>query len=131
MLQMLLVNNFEWIKDTSKFNEDFIKNYNEESDERFFLEIDVEYPEILQKLHNDLLLLLERMKIKKVKKFLANLDEKFEYVMHIKNWKQGLNHGLVLKKVQRVIEFNQNVLLNPYTDKNTGLSKNTKNHFDK
>ena len=69
MLQMLLVNNFEWIKDTSKFNEDFIKNYNEESDERFFLEIDVEYPEILQKLHNDLLLLLERMKIKKVKKF--------------------------------------------------------------
>ena len=131
MLQMLLVNNFEWIKDTSKFNEDFIKNYNEESDERFFLEIDVEYPEILQKLHNDLLLLLERMKIKKVKKFLANLDEKIEYVMHIKNWKQSLNHGLVLKKVQRVIEFNQNVLLNPYTDKNTGLSKNTKNHFDK
>ena len=131
MLQMLLVNNFEWIKDTSKFNEDFIKNYNEESDERFFLEIDVEYPEILQKLHNDLLLLLERMKIKKVKKFLANLDEKIEYVMHIKNWKQGLNHGLVLKKVQRVIEFNQNVLLNPYTDKNTGLNKNTKNHFDK
>ena len=131
MLQMLLVNNFEWIKDTSKFNEDFIKNYNEESDERFFLEIDVEYPEILQKLHNDLLLLLERMKIKKVKKFLANLDEKIEYVMHIKNWKQGLNHGLVLKKVQRVIEFNQNALLNPYTDKNADLSKNTKNHFDK
>ena len=131
MLQMLLVNNFEWIKDTSKFNEDFIKNYNEESDERFFLEIDVEYPEILQKLHNDLLLLPELMKIGKVKKFLANLDEKFEYVMHIKNLKQGLNHGLVLKKVQRVIEFNQNALLNPYTDKNADLSKNTKNHFDK
>ena len=74
MLQMLLVNNFEWIKDTSKFNADFIKNYNEESDERFFLEIDVEYPEILQKLHNDLLLLPERMKIEKVKKFLSNLD---------------------------------------------------------
>ena len=131
MLQMLLVNNFEWIKDTFKFNEDFIKNYNEESDERFFLEIDVEYPEILQKLHNDLLLLPELMKIGKVKKFLANLDEKFEYVMHIKNLKQGLNHGLVLKKVQRVIEFNQNALLNPYTDKNADLSKNTKNHFDK
>ena len=74
MLQMLLVNNFEWIKDTSKFNADFIKNYNEESDESFFLEIDVECPEILQKLHNDLLLLPERMKIEKVKKFLSNLD---------------------------------------------------------
>ena len=51
--------------------------------------------------------------------------------MHIKNLKQGLNHGLILKKVQRVIEFNQNALLNPYTDKNTDLSKNTKYHFDK
>ena len=37
MLQNLPVNNFEWIEDTSKFNEDFIKNYNEESDEGYFL----------------------------------------------------------------------------------------------
>ena len=28
MLQKLPVNNFEWIKDTSQCNEDFIKNYN-------------------------------------------------------------------------------------------------------
>ena len=41
MLQKLPVNNFEWIKDTSQFNEDFIKNYIEESDERYFLEVDV------------------------------------------------------------------------------------------
>ena len=36
MQQKLSVNSFEWIKDTSQFNEDFIKNYNEESDERYF-----------------------------------------------------------------------------------------------
>ena len=41
MLQKLPVNNFEWIKDTSQFNEDFIKNYNKESDEGYFLEVDV------------------------------------------------------------------------------------------
>ena len=41
MLQKLPVNNFEWIKDTSQFNEDFIKNYNEESDEGYFLEADI------------------------------------------------------------------------------------------
>ena len=35
MSQKLSVNDFEWIKDTSQFNEDFIKNYNEESDEGF------------------------------------------------------------------------------------------------
>ena len=36
MLQKLPVNNFEWIEDTFQFNEDFIKNYNEESDEGYF-----------------------------------------------------------------------------------------------
>ena len=45
MSQKLPVNNFEWIKGTSQFNEDFIKNYNEESDEVFFLEVDVKYLE--------------------------------------------------------------------------------------
>ena len=43
MLQKLPVNNFEWIEDTSQFNEDFIKIYNEESDEGYFLEVDVQY----------------------------------------------------------------------------------------
>ena len=43
MQQKLPVNNFEWIKDTSGFNEDFIKNYNEERDEGYFLEVDVQY----------------------------------------------------------------------------------------
>ena len=63
----LPVNNFEWIKDTSQFNEDFIKNYNEESDERYFLQVDVQYLEIIYALHNDLPFLPERMKIEKVK----------------------------------------------------------------
>ena len=52
MSQKLPVNNFEWIKDTSQFNEDFIKNYNEKSDEGYFLE--VQYLEKLHELHNDL-----------------------------------------------------------------------------
>ena len=45
MSQKLPVNNFEWIKYTSQFNEDFIKNYNEESDEGYFPEVDVQYIE--------------------------------------------------------------------------------------
>ena len=48
------VNNFEWIKDTSQFNEDFIKNYNEESNKGYFREVDVQYHENLHELHNDL-----------------------------------------------------------------------------
>ena len=41
MSQKLPVNNFEWIKDASQFNEDFMKKYNEESDEKYFLEVNV------------------------------------------------------------------------------------------
>ena len=73
MSQKLPVNNFEWIEDTSQFTEDFIKSYNEESDERSFLEVDVQCPANLHDLHNDL---SERMKIEKVKKLVANLDDK-------------------------------------------------------
>ena len=45
MSQQLLVNSFEQIAETSQFNEDFITNYNEESDRGYFLEVDVQYPE--------------------------------------------------------------------------------------
>ena len=40
-LQKLLVNNFEWTEHTSEFNEDFIKNYDKESDKGYFFEVDV------------------------------------------------------------------------------------------
>ena len=47
------VNNFKWIKNTSQFNDDFIENYNEKSDKRYFLEVDVQCTEKLHELHND------------------------------------------------------------------------------
>ena len=67
MSQKVPPNNFEWIKDTSQFNEDFIKNYNEESDEGHFLEVDIQYIEKLHELSNDLSFLPERIKIEKSK----------------------------------------------------------------
>ena len=69
MPQKLPVNNFERIKDTSQFNEYIIKNYNEESGEGYFFEVDFQYPEELNELHNNLLFLPERMKIEKLKSF--------------------------------------------------------------
>ena len=54
MSQKLPVNEFEWVVDIPQFNEDFMKSYNEESDEESFLEVDVQYPEKLHELHNDL-----------------------------------------------------------------------------
>ena len=54
MSQKLPVNKLEWKKDTSQFNEDFIKKYNEESDEGYCLKVDVQYPDKLLELYNDL-----------------------------------------------------------------------------
>ena len=51
MSQKLPLNKFEWIEDTSQFNEDFIKSDNEESNKGYFLEVDVQYYEKLHELH--------------------------------------------------------------------------------
>ena len=48
MSQKLLVNNLKWIEDSSEFDESFIKNYNEEGDEGYFLETYIQYPENLR-----------------------------------------------------------------------------------
>ena len=89
------INNFEQIKNTSQFNEDFIKNYNEESAETYFLEANVPYPENLHNHQNDSPFLPERIKIEKVERLVANLHYKTEYVIHKRNLKQVLNRGLV------------------------------------
>ena len=114
MSQKLPINKPEWIEDTSEFKEDFIKRYNEESNKGYFLEVDVQYPKKLHELHNDLPFLPERMKLKKAEKLATNLHDKTEYVIHIRNLKQALNHGLILKKVHRVIRFNQKSWLKLY-----------------
>ena len=58
-----------------------MKNYNEESDERYFLEVDLQYLEKLHDLYNDLSFLPERKKIQKLEKLVANLHDKTECVI--------------------------------------------------
>ena len=67
------------------------------------------------------------MKTEKVEKLVANLDDKTEYVMHVRNLRQALNHGLDLEKFHRVIKFNQNAWLKPNIDMNIDLRKKSKN----
>ena len=82
-------------------------------------------------LHSDLPFLPERMKINKCSKFVCNLYDKNNYVFHIRSLKQALNHGLILKKVHRVIQFNQEAWLKEYIDMNTELIKQAKDDFEK
>ena len=59
-----------------KFNEDFIKNYDEDIDKGHILKVDVKYPKRLHNLHCDLPFLPERKKINKCNKLVCNLYDK-------------------------------------------------------
>ena len=127
MSQKLPVNNFKWVEDASKINEDFIKNYCENSKKGYILEVDVKYPKKLNDLHSDLPFLPKRIKINKCKNLVCDLHNK----KNIKSLKQELNHGLELKRVHRIIEFNQKAWLKLYIDMNTELRKLAKYDFEK
>ena len=135
MSKKLPVNGFKWINNNETaehvINEEFIKNYNENDNKGYILEEDVKYPKRLHELHSDLPFLSERMKIDKCNKLVCNLFNKKKYVTHITLLKQALNHGLKLKKIHRIIEFNQEAWLKPYIDMNTELRKAAKNDFEK
>ena len=114
-------------RNTSKLNEDFIKNYDEDINKGYILTVDVEYPKNL----HDLPFLPERMKINKCSKIVCCLYDKNNYVAYIRVLKDALNHGLILKKVHRVIQFNQEAWLKEYIDMNTELRKQAKNEFER
>ena len=129
MSENLPVDGFKWVKDLSQFNEDFTKNYDKNSNKGYFLEVDAEYPKKLFNLHKGLPFLSERKKIKKLKKLICNVQDKEKYVVHIRDLKQALNHGLELKRVHRVIRFNQKACLKPYIEVNTKIKKRSKKWF--
>ena len=135
MSKKLPVNGFKWLDNdkTAKhvINEEFIKNYNENDKKGYILEVDVKYPKKLHDLHSDLPFLPERMEINKCKKLVCNLYNKKKNVVHINSLKQALNHGLELKKIHRIIEFNQEAWLKPYINMNTELRKLARNDFEK
>ena len=118
---------------TSKKDNDFVNNYDENSDKGHIFDVDIEYPRELHDLHSDLPFLQERMKVSKCNKLVCNLYSKNDYVIHIASLKQALNHGLILKELHRVIQFNQESWFKPYpyTDMNTELKKQAKSDFEK
>ena len=98
MSQTLRVNGFEWEENIHKFNEDFIKYYDEDSTKGYFLEVDVEYPKKLFNLHKNFLFLPERKKIKKCNKLVCDIHDKENYVVHIRALKQAIKSWINTKK---------------------------------
>ena len=109
MSKKLPVYGFRWLdsEEINEINEEFIKNYNKNDNKGYIFEVDVIYLKRLHDLHSDLPFLPEIMEFNKCKKLVCNLFNQKKYVIHVNSLKQALNHGLTLKKIHRIIEFNQ------------------------
>ena len=115
---------FKWLKNVDGFD---LNSISEKSQIRYFLEVDLEYPDKLHELHSDYLLAAEKLvvssvmlskyckeianmyeiKVGDVKKLIPNLGNKTKYVRHYKNVQLYLSLGMKLTKTHRVLKFKQ------------------------
>ena len=84
MSQKLPVNGFKLVKNLSKFKEILIRNYDENSDKEYFLEVDADYPKKLFYLHKGLSFSPERKIVNKIEKLICDIEDKEKYVVHVK-----------------------------------------------
>ena len=86
MSEKLPANGFKQVKQEtlSNFNEDFIKNFDKNSDKGYFLEVDIDYLKELLNLHKDVPFLPETKKVNKVEKLICNIENKEKYLIHIR-----------------------------------------------
>ena len=131
MGKKLPVDSFKWEQDLSMFTHDFIKNYDEISDIGYLFYADIEYPYALRDKHRDMPFLPDRMLVNKVNKLICSEYDKTNYSVHILALQQALKHGLILKKVHKVISFRQGAWLEPYITMNTELRTKANNEFEK
>ena len=131
MSQPLPTGGFKCVKVSSNEGQAWVNELTNHSDCGYLLEVDVAYPCELHNYHNDLPFMCSRMRIGGVEKLVPNLYYKKRYIIHIRALKQVLDHGLVLEKIHRVIEFRQSDWMCEYIDFNTKLRAATKNEFEK
>ena len=150
MSQYLPTGQFKWLtKDQLRKGD--LADYQENSDEGVILEVDLDYPEELHDLHNDYPLAPEKLKVNKnmlseycqkisekfnissgqVHKLITTLNKKEKYILHYRNLQLYLSLGLKLKKVHRVLQFNQSPWLKKYIDFNTNKRTLSSNDFEK
>ena len=150
MSQYLPTGGFKWLteKQINKIN---LTDYKDDSKKGLILEVDLEYPKELHYLHNDYPLSPEKVKVTEnmlsgyckrisekinisiglVHKLIPTLCNNEKYVLHYRNLQLYLDLGLRLKKVHRVLEFNQSPWLKQYIDFNTQKRTQAKNAFEK
>ncbi|XP_057317055.1 uncharacterized protein LOC130658137 [Hydractinia symbiolongicarpus] len=131
MHQKLPTHGFKWLSKVDIFTEKRIEKLVTDKKYGYILGVDIDYPKSLHDKHNELPFLPERKVVHRVEKLLPNLENKQKYVVHIGALHQALKHGLELKKVHGVIQFNRKLWLRDYIDHNTRLRTVAKNDFEK
>ena len=148
MSEYLPYRGFKYLKNIDKFD---IMSINDKSSIRYFLEVDLKYPDELHELHNDFPLAPEKLAVscdmlskycKKiadeyekevgdVKILISNLGNKTNYVVHYRNLQLYLSLGMKLTKIHRVLKFKQSDWMKKYSDFNTEKRMNAANDFEK
>ena len=155
MSQYLPYGRFKWLnqKEIDKFclNSTGCNSIEENSSDGYILEVDLEYPDKLQELHNDYLLAPEKLetnhnmlsdycsnianeygiKTDGVNKLVPNLGNKCKYVLHYRNLPLYLSLEMKLTKVRRVLKFKHSDWLKKCIDFNTEKRKPAANSFEK
>ena len=150
MSQYLPTGNFKWMSDKEIKRID-LGNYKADGKKGLILEVDLEYPQELHDLHNDYPLAPEKTKVSSgmlsdyskkiadkynisiglVNKLIPTLRDKEGYVLQYRNLQLYLDLSLKIKKVHRVLKFDQSPWLKQYIDFNTEKRKHAKNSFEK
>ena len=150
MSQYLPTGNFKWLSQ-NQIEKTNLGKYTENSKKGLILEVDLEYPQELHDLHNDYPLGPEKIKVAKdmlsdyckkiadkfnissglVHKLIPTLNDKEKYILHYRNLQSYLCLGLKLKKIHRVLQFDQSPWLKQYIDFNTQKRTHAKNSFEK
>ena len=153
MIQKLPTGKLTWAK--KMLSEDRIKDWDDDDDFGYILDVDLEYPNELHDDHSDYPLAPENMHVRenmlseyqrglyrhfyndkdpkdeKTHKLILNLMDKENYVVHIRTLKFYLNKGMRLKSVNRMVKFKQRAWLRPWIEFNTNKRKEAKSDFEK
>lgn len=132
MMQHLPIRGFKWCDE--HFDAEQILNISDEAEIGYMFELDLGYPENLHDLHNDYPFCAENRNVpgtKNVRKLLLTPFDKSNYIIHYRMLKLALQHGLVLKKVHLVLQFEQSPWLKSYIMLNTEMRAKANNDFEK
>ena len=153
MSEYMPTGSFKWnssFKDMSPAElKEFVLNISDTSSIGYIFECDLKYSENLHDLHDEFPFCPENLLIKdswlspyqkemkekfnvkgSSKKLCLTLHDKKDYIVHYRNLQFYLSHGLEIKKVKRVLQFEQSAWLKPYIELNTKLRQEANSKFE-